>query len=264
MIRLAKHLINRPTSQEELEQQYTEAKQLSAEREWAAALNLYNEILTVQRNKLGKDHLDCGKTLNDIGVVLMQMGENFSASTALKEALHIRKETLEVDAPEVVETSIYIDALMEKVNESEEEATKREKQRKFVQVQRGLGLTDIGECEVANTTDNVEQEERREIARQIVIQSLAIHRRSSANVMQSQDIPSKIFDRRLQLKKSRSASILESSSSLLKSVAGSAIFSPSGVNNKSEGEFKQIIWRKDRHKSMVPNDINLQMNSVWL
>ena len=94
----------------------------------------------MQQNKLGKDHLDCKKTLNDIGVVMMQMGKNFPASTALKGALHIQKETLEVDAPEVVETSIYIDVLMEKVNESEEEATKRKKQRKFVQVQRGLGV----------------------------------------------------------------------------------------------------------------------------
>ena len=70
----------------------------------------------MQRNKLGKDHLDCGKTLNDIGVILMQMGENFPAYTALKESLYIRKKTLVVDAPEVVETSIYIDALMEKLD----------------------------------------------------------------------------------------------------------------------------------------------------
>ena len=116
MIRLAKLLINRPTFHEELEEQYIDAKELSADREWAAALKLYNKILTVQRNKLGKDHLDCGKTLNDIGVVLMQMGENFPAYTALKESLYIRKKTLVVDAPEVVETSIYIDALMGKLD----------------------------------------------------------------------------------------------------------------------------------------------------
>ena len=140
---------------------------------------------------------------------------------------------MEVDAPELVETSIYIDALMEKVNESEEEATKREKQRKFVQVQRGLGLTNIDKCEVANTTDDGEQEERREIARQIVIKNLAIRRKmSSAKVMQSQGIPSKIFDGKLKLNKSRSVSIPESNSSLLKSVAGSEnCFSPESTIN---------------------------------
>ena len=66
----------------------------------------------------------------------------------------------------------------------------------------------------------------------IVIQSLAIHRRSSANVMQSQDIPSKIFDGQLKLKKSRSVSIPESNSSLLKSLAGSEnCFSPESTIN---------------------------------
>ena len=169
MIRLAKLLINRPTFQEELEEQYIEAKELSANRELVAALNLYNGILIVQRNKLGKDHLDCGKTLNDIGVVLMQMGENFPALTALKEALYIRKKALEVDASEVVETSIYIDALMDKIHETEEEANKQRKKRESVQVQQSLGSMVIDQCEVANTTDDAEQEERREIGCQKVI-----------------------------------------------------------------------------------------------
>ena len=52
-MRLAKNLIKRLTFHQGLEQQYVEAKQLSADRKWAAALKLYNEILTVQRNELG-------------------------------------------------------------------------------------------------------------------------------------------------------------------------------------------------------------------
>ena len=52
--------------------------------------------------------------MNDIGIVLIQMGENFLVSSALKESLYILKKALEVDAPEVVETPIYIDVLMEK------------------------------------------------------------------------------------------------------------------------------------------------------
>ena len=63
--------------------------------------------------------------MNDIGVVLIQIGENFPASSALKEALYIRKKTLEVDAPEVLETSINIYVLMEKVNQIEKEANNR-------------------------------------------------------------------------------------------------------------------------------------------
>ena len=42
------------------------------------------------------------------------MGENFLVSSSLKEALYIRTKILKVDAPELVETSIYIDVLMEK------------------------------------------------------------------------------------------------------------------------------------------------------
>ena len=274
MMRLAKHLIKRPTFPQELEQQYVEAKQLSADRKWAAALKLYNEILTVQRDELGEDHLNCGKTLNDIGVVLIQMGENFPASSALKEALYIRKKTLEVDAPEVVETSINIDVLMEKVNQIEEEANNREKQRQFVQIQQSLGLTDIDQYDITNTTDCVEKEERREIARKIITQSLAIHRQMSyTNEVQNQSIPSKIIDMKLKLKKSRSGSIPESNSSLVMSIASSINYITgstkdlfSGVDDKSEGEFNQIVWIKERGRrmSMVPNDINPHMNiNLW-
>ena len=168
-MQLAKHLFNRPKLDEDLDHQYAMAKHLSHDRNWAAALKLYNEMLTVKRKKLGENHLDCGIILNDIGVVLMQMGENLPALTALKEALYIRKKALEVDASEVVETSIYIDALMDKVQETEEEANKQRKQRESVQVQQSLGSMGIDQCEFANTTDDAEQEERREIGCQKVI-----------------------------------------------------------------------------------------------
>ena len=54
----------------------------------------------------------------------MQTGQNFPAFTELKEGLYIQKEAFEVDALEVVDTSIYIDVIMEKVNEAEEESKK--------------------------------------------------------------------------------------------------------------------------------------------
>ena len=71
------------------------------------------------------------KTLNDIGIVLIQMGENFLVSSALKESLYILKNTLEVDAQEVLETSVNIDVLMEKVNQIDVEATNRERKKKM-------------------------------------------------------------------------------------------------------------------------------------
>ena len=274
MMHLTKHLFSRPTFHEDLEYQYIEAKQLRVDHEWAAALKLYNEILTEQRNKLGEDHLDCGKTLNDIGVVLMQMEENFPAFNALKEALYIRKETLGVDAPEVVETSIYIAALMEKVNETEEEANKREKQREFLKIQRGLLSTGFDQHEATKTTDDMEQEERCEIGRQIVNQSLATRRRmSSANKMQKQGMPSKTVDRRQKLKDSRSVSMPKDIGSLLKTLtrSGNNCTSSvagffSGVDDKPKEEFNQNVWRKERglRMSMTSNYINPQMNiNLW-
>ena len=212
------------------------AKQLSADRNWAAALKLYNEMLTVKRKKLGENHLDCGIILNDIGVVLMQMEENFPAFNALKEALYIRKETLGVDAPEVVETSFYIVALMEKVNETKEEANKREKQREFLQIQRGPLSTGIDEHEATNTTDDMEQEERYEIGRQIVNQSLATPRRMSfTKKMQNQGIPSEIIDRRQQFKDSRSVSLPKGIGSLLKTITSSGNSSTGSVTVFSSG-----------------------------
>ena len=35
---------------------------------------MYNDILNMQQNKLGKDHLDCGGNLDDIDVVFMRTG----------------------------------------------------------------------------------------------------------------------------------------------------------------------------------------------
>ena len=271
---LIKYLFRQPAFREDLEYHYIQAKQLSVDREWAAALRLYNKILIEQRNKLGEDHLDCGKTLNDIGVVLMQMEENFSAFKALKEALYIRKGTLGVDAPEVVETSFYIVALMEKVNETKEEANKREKQREFLQIQRGPLSTGIDEHEATNTTDDMEQEERYEIGRQIVNQSLATRRRmSSANKMQKQGMPSKTVDRRQKLKDSRSVSMPKDIGSLLKTLtrSGNNCTSSvagffSGVDDKPKEEFNQNVWRKERglRMSMTSNYINPQMNiNLW-
>ena len=66
------------------------------------------------------------------------MGENFLVSSSLKEALYIRTKILKVDAPELVETSIYIDVLMEKSIKEEEEDNNRYKQKKLYKYNRAL------------------------------------------------------------------------------------------------------------------------------
>ena len=58
------------------------------------AVALYNFALVRQREDLGEDHLDCGTTLNEIGVAWMMLGERYPALTALEEALYIRQKAL--------------------------------------------------------------------------------------------------------------------------------------------------------------------------
>jgi tetratricopeptide (TPR) repeat protein len=69
------------------------------------AAALYNLALVEQREELGENHLDCGATLNEIGVCWMMMGEHYPAKTAFEEALYIRQLCLGAGAPELAETT---------------------------------------------------------------------------------------------------------------------------------------------------------------
>lgn len=69
------------------------------------AVALYNFALVRQREELGEDHIDCGTTLNEIGVCWMMLGERYPALTAFEEALYIRQKHLGDGAMEVAETT---------------------------------------------------------------------------------------------------------------------------------------------------------------
>ena len=66
------------------------------------------------------------------------MGENFLVSSSLKEALYIRTKILKVDAPELVETSIYIDVLMEKSIKEKKKTTTAINKTKLYKYNRAL------------------------------------------------------------------------------------------------------------------------------
>ena len=67
------------------------------------AVALYNFALVRQREELGENHIDCGTTLNEIGVCWMMLGERYPALTAFEEALFIRQKHLGDGAMEVAE-----------------------------------------------------------------------------------------------------------------------------------------------------------------
>jgi len=69
------------------------------------AVALYNFALIRQRELLGEDHVDCGTTLNEIGVCWMMLGERYPALVAFEEALYILQRELGDGAMEVAETT---------------------------------------------------------------------------------------------------------------------------------------------------------------
>jgi tetratricopeptide (TPR) repeat protein len=77
-----------------------------AERcEFLEAVALFNFALVRQREELGENHIDCGRTLNEIGLCWMMLGERYPAMTAFEEALYILQKTLGDGAEEVAEVT---------------------------------------------------------------------------------------------------------------------------------------------------------------
>jgi len=78
-------------------------KKKAAKAEYLQAVALYNFALVRQREELGPNHIDCGTTLNEIGMCWMMLGERYPALTAFEEALFIRQKHLGDGAMEVAE-----------------------------------------------------------------------------------------------------------------------------------------------------------------
>ena len=66
---------------------------------------LYNLALMKQREQLGENHIDCGNTLNEIGICWMMLGERYPALTAFEESLFILQKHLGDGAMEVAEVT---------------------------------------------------------------------------------------------------------------------------------------------------------------
>ena len=64
----------------------------------------FNEVLLLQREALGADHLAVAETLNYIGCALTHVDDSHAAMVALKEALWIREHHLEEDHEDVLVT----------------------------------------------------------------------------------------------------------------------------------------------------------------
>lgn len=84
---------------------FRKGKKKAKKSQYLQAVALFNFALVRQREELGEDHIDCGTTLNEIGVCWMMLGERYPAITAFEEALFIRQKHCGDGAMEVAEVT---------------------------------------------------------------------------------------------------------------------------------------------------------------
>ena len=98
---------------------FRRGKRRAEKCQFLEAVALFNFALINQREELGKNHIDCGRTLNEIGLCWLMMGERYPAMTAFEEALFIFQHNLGDGAQEVAEVTNNIWMLL---HEQREEA----------------------------------------------------------------------------------------------------------------------------------------------
>ena len=81
---------------------YRRGRIAAADGEWEQAVQYYHVALVKQRAYYGEDHLNVAKTLSCLGMALIELGEYFSAITALEECLFIFQKVLGPGAEECV------------------------------------------------------------------------------------------------------------------------------------------------------------------
>jgi len=97
-----------PKKQRSASSYFRRGKKKADKCQFLHAVALYNFALIRQREELGENHIDCGTTLNEIGVCWMMLGERYPALTAFEEALYILQKELGDGAMEVAETTTNI------------------------------------------------------------------------------------------------------------------------------------------------------------
>eukprot|EP00567_Pseudictyota_dubia_P014054 CAMPEP_0197436322 /NCGR_PEP_ID=MMETSP1175-20131217/3784_1 /TAXON_ID=1003142 /ORGANISM="Triceratium dubium, Strain CCMP147" /LENGTH=169 /DNA_ID=CAMNT_0042965577 /DNA_START=304 /DNA_END=810 /DNA_ORIENTATION=- len=105
---------------------YKQGVEYANKQEWRKAVIMYNRALKLQRHVLGKNHIDCAQTLNDIGVALTHLGESYGAMTSLQEALWIRQVVLGDGHPCVVQTTCDLWKLLDQEREREQGAIQKQ------------------------------------------------------------------------------------------------------------------------------------------
>ena len=108
----------------ELADRYVAAAQTkTANHRYSGALASYNRALCLQRETVGEDHIIAGRTLHEIGICLLHLGEEEAALVALKEALYIKLATVGPGDDETLVTKHLIAEVMrDEIQESIEQS----------------------------------------------------------------------------------------------------------------------------------------------
>lgn len=112
----------------EAERLYEQGRAKASEGKYKTAIQAYHGALAIQRRHLGNDCPEAGRTLNAIGVALMESGrgadcegeQDFAALTAFEEALHIRQTACGDGSEEAAETMCNLWTLLDRVRRREE------------------------------------------------------------------------------------------------------------------------------------------------
>lgn len=84
---------------------FRRGKRRAEKCQFLEAVALFNFALVQQREELGENHIDCGRTLKEIGICWFMLGEWYPAMTAFEESLYILQEILGDGAEEVAEVT---------------------------------------------------------------------------------------------------------------------------------------------------------------
>lgn len=84
---------------------FRRGKRRAEKCQFLEAVAMFNFALVQQREELGEDHIDCGRTLKEIGTCWFMLGESYPAMTAFEESLYILQKILGDGAEEVAEVT---------------------------------------------------------------------------------------------------------------------------------------------------------------
>jgi tetratricopeptide (TPR) repeat protein len=108
VVLMACHSLAANPPAEPADQLYNKAMELYAQRKFAQALPLAQQVIVIDEKALGPNHLDFAKDLNLLGLVYHELRRYADAEISYKRSLAIREKQLRPDHPDVAQSAYCI------------------------------------------------------------------------------------------------------------------------------------------------------------